>query len=124
MTTLHNVHAQMIRTRYLKDLFGQWRGLLAGYDEGLVKGDAVLAAAVWRNVFKGNPEVDLRKLAAVVAYVRSGLKRLDGMTDEEVGRGEVSFGSPKALEGVVRERSRGLDERFGDEEGKVVAAKR
>lgn len=36
---------------YMKDLLEQYHGACAAYDEGLVRGDPVLAAAVWRNVF-------------------------------------------------------------------------
>lgn len=35
----------------MKDMLEQYRGSVAAYDEGLVSGDAVLAAAIWRNVF-------------------------------------------------------------------------
>lgn len=36
---------------YMKDMLEQYHGSCAAYDEGLVRGDAVLAAALWRNVF-------------------------------------------------------------------------
>ncbi|GAA6027527.1 hypothetical protein JCM8097_007906 [Rhodosporidiobolus ruineniae] len=36
---------------YMRDLLEQYHGAIAAYDEGLVRGDAVLAAALWRNVF-------------------------------------------------------------------------
>lgn len=36
---------------YMKDLLEQYHGSIAAYDEGLVRGDAVLAAALWRNMF-------------------------------------------------------------------------
>ncbi|GAA5970750.1 hypothetical protein JCM11641_004439 [Rhodosporidiobolus odoratus] len=36
---------------YMKDMLEQYHGACAAYDEGLVRGDAVLAAAIWRNVF-------------------------------------------------------------------------
>lgn len=52
MDVRHGIRSSMLRQRYLKDLFVQWRGLTAAYDEGLVKGDAVLAAAVWRNLYR------------------------------------------------------------------------
>ena len=74
--------ARGIRNRYLKDLFLQWRGVLAAYDEGLVKGDAVLAAALWRNLWKGNEDVDWTKVALVVAWMRACLVRLDKVAVE------------------------------------------
>ncbi|KAL8912410.1 MAG: hypothetical protein Q9171_002596 [Xanthocarpia ochracea] len=102
----HNIHARSFRNKYLKDLFTQWRGLLAGYDEGLVKGDAVLATAVWRNVFGGKEDVDLVGLGEVVSYMRGVLKGLDGMQDEVVADGEIEFGDPRSQRKVVEARSK------------------
>jgi cytochrome b pre-mRNA-processing protein 3 len=76
MLIFHGMAARGIRNRYLKDLFLQWRGLMAAYDEGLVKGDAELAGAVWRNLFKGDEEVDWVKVAEVVAYIRKSVQLL------------------------------------------------
>lgn len=76
MDVLHGISSRSIRNRYLKDLFIQWRGVLAAYDEGMARGDAVLAAAVWRNIWKAEPvgpdgkDVDWSKIATVVAYMR------------------------------------------------------
>ena len=44
------------RTGYMKDLYHQYRGMTAAFDEGLMKGDAILATAIWRYVFLGNPD--------------------------------------------------------------------
>ncbi|UKZ51980.1 hypothetical protein TrVGV298_005747 [Trichoderma virens] len=77
----HNITSSALRQRYLKDIFVQWRGLLLAYDEGLIKGDAVLASAVWRNLFKGDPEVDPRALVAIVGWMRSGLASLESASD-------------------------------------------
>jgi cytochrome b pre-mRNA-processing protein 3 len=82
MDTIHGITSRGLRQRYLKDMFEQWRGVIAAYDEGLVKGDAVLASAVWRNLFKGREDVDLRALAAIVSWMRLGAKMLDQMPDE------------------------------------------
>ncbi|KAL2129729.1 hypothetical protein VTI74DRAFT_7392 [Chaetomium olivicolor] len=92
MEDVHELHSRMIRQKYLKDLFVQWRGLILAYDEGLVKGDAVLASAVWRNLFKAREDVDVRALAAVVSWMRAGLSRLGAMTDEDAElRGHTAF---------------------------------
>jgi cytochrome b pre-mRNA-processing protein 3 len=118
MSVNHNMHARGTRNRYLKDLFIQWRGLLAAYDEGLMKGDAMLAAAVWRNVFKGDEEVDVRKVATVVSYLRRTLKGLEGVPDETVQMGEVVFGDPGREAALVRQKSPMMSLPFKD--GKVV----
>lgn len=77
----HSITSSALRQRYLKDIFVQWRGLLLAYDEGLVKGDAILASAVWRNLFKGAPEVDPRTLVAIVGWMRSSLAALESTSD-------------------------------------------
>jgi cytochrome b pre-mRNA-processing protein 3 len=82
MDVNHGISSRALRHKYLKDLFVQWRGIIAAYDEGLVKGDAVLASALWRNLFKGREDVDLRDLAAIVSWMRLSLKMLDQMRDE------------------------------------------
>lgn len=95
MVRLHGMHARSIRNKYLKDLLTQWRGLLAGYDEGLARGeDAVLATALWRNIFNADEDVDLTLLGAVVSYTRGVLAGLEQMDDGALVTGEVSFGDP------------------------------
>ena len=77
----HSISSSALRQRYLKDIFVQWRGLILAYDEGVVKGDAILASAVWRNLFKGDPDADPRLLAAIVGWMRSSLSVLEGVSD-------------------------------------------
>ncbi|KAH6654643.1 thiolase-like protein [Truncatella angustata] len=84
MDVVHGLTSRGLRHRYLKDLFIQWRGVIAAYDEGVTKGDAVLAAAVWRNVYKGRADVDARNLAAITAYMRACLKSLDATPDQSL----------------------------------------
>jgi cytochrome b pre-mRNA-processing protein 3 len=78
----HSISSSALRQRYLKDIFVQWRGLVLAYDEGLVKGDAILASAVWRNLFKGAPDVDPRALVAVVGWMRWGMATLESTSDK------------------------------------------
>ncbi|KAI1821358.1 hypothetical protein F4861DRAFT_475171 [Xylaria intraflava] len=82
MDVNHGISSRAMRSRYLKDLFVQWRGVVAAYDEGVAKSDAVLASAVWRNVFKAREDIDLRHLASIVSWMRLSLKMLDQMPDE------------------------------------------
>ncbi|OKL60723.1 hypothetical protein UA08_04390 [Talaromyces atroroseus] len=90
MATLHNISSRSIRNKYLKDLFIQWRGVVAAYDEGLVKGDAVLGAAVWRNIWKASAtthdgqELDWSQIATVVAYMRRVLSELSEMSEADL----------------------------------------
>lgn len=85
-----------LRQRYLKDIFVQWRGLLLAYDEGVIKGDAILASAVWRNLFKGSPDVDPRALVAIVGWLRAGLQQMETIKDED-----IAFRAEEVLERSV-----------------------
>ncbi|KAF1961928.1 hypothetical protein CC80DRAFT_488311 [Byssothecium circinans] len=99
----HQLNSNSLRQKYLKDMFSQWRAVLLSYDEGLVKGDAVLAAALWRNLFGGREDVDFEKLAQVVGYMRREMARLDRASDDEVANGKWKFkGDPGSEEGVVK----------------------
>jgi cytochrome b pre-mRNA-processing protein 3 len=118
MMVNHNMHARGTRNKYLKDLFIQWRGLLAAYDEGIYKGDAVLAAAIWRNVFKANENVDIKVLAQIVSYMRRALKGLDSMPDETLMSVDLQFGSPKDEANVVAMKSKMMDLPFEKAPGK------
>ncbi|KAL1650890.1 Serine carboxypeptidase 3 [Diplodia intermedia] len=104
MVVHHNMQARGIRNRYLQDLFIQWRGVMAAYDEGLVKGDAMLAAALWRNLWKAE-EINASGLATVVSYLRREIQRLETVSDEAFTSGEVAFGGPQREEALVAEES-------------------
>ncbi|KAK4561662.1 Serine carboxypeptidase 3 [Recurvomyces mirabilis] len=105
MAVWHGMSARGVRNKYLKDLWLQWRGLQLSYDEGLIKGDAVMAGAVWRNLFRGREETDVGDLGVVVAYMRREMGRLAEVTDEQVGEGAVKFGDPRAVVGSVQRES-------------------
>lgn len=88
----------------MKDMYLQWRGLLAAYDEGLAKGDAVLAGAIWRNLFKGNEDVDIKALGQIVSFMRRSLHGLDKLPDDTFGTYamDIKFGTPQDEASVVR----------------------
>jgi cytochrome b pre-mRNA-processing protein 3 len=105
----HRFSANSIRQKYMKQMYENWRAVLLSYDEGLVKGDAVLAAAVWRNLLGDREDVDFQKLAQVVAYMRKEIKRLDEASDNEVATGEWTFGEdPGAEFEIVKRASRSM----------------
>ena len=114
MAALHGIEARSVRNKYLKDLFVQWRGVLAAYDEGLIKGDAVMAAAVWRNVFGGREDVDAVHVAQVVSWMKRSLQGLEGTRDAEIAGGRVSFADPAREKREVEKESRGVKEAFVD----------
>lgn len=115
MALLHGMSARGIRNKFLKDLFQQWRGVLYAYDEGLMKGDAVLAAAVWRNLWKASEDVDWEKVALVVGYMRRCIAGLSDVGVQEIATG-LKEGSnyweqaQEGMEGFVTSKSRGLSE--------------
>lgn len=90
MDLLHGLTSRTIRNKFLKDLFIQWRGVLAAYDEGLIKGDAVLGAAVWRNLWKASynapdgKEIEWENVARVVAYMRRVISELSNMDEADL----------------------------------------
>lgn len=90
MDVLHGLTSRGIRNKFLKDLFIQWRGILAAYDEGLVKGDAVLGAAIWRNLWKAShtgpdgKDLDWTKVARVVVYMRRVLSELSKVNEADL----------------------------------------
>ncbi|KAK3702195.1 Serine carboxypeptidase 3 [Vermiconidia calcicola] len=124
MATWHGMAARGVRNRYLKDLLLQYRGVLFSYDEGLIKGDAVLAAAVWRNVFKADEGADLGDVGLVVAYLRRELQSLGKLEDAKVADAKVQFGDPGTLKKLLETKSPWMGRKFtpeelkGSEEGK------
>jgi len=119
MVIQHNLTARSIRNKYLKDLFLQWRGILAAYDEGLVKGDAVLAGAVWRNLYRGQEDVDWEKVATVVGFMRKAINILGHIEiDEMFGKLDGPKGlwalSRRDLDSLVQKPSRGLSESLAE----------
>ena len=74
-----------------------------------MKGDAFLAAAVWRNICKGDENVDMRRLAEIVSYMRSVLAAFDSMSDEVIASGDIVFADPASEEAIVKTRSSLMD---------------
>ena len=94
MTIFHGIRSSSLRNKNLKELYNQWRGVMGAYDEGLLKGDAVLGTAVWRNVFGARDDADWRHIALVVGFMRRGLRALDRAHDRTIVGGLVKFGNP------------------------------
>ncbi|GMF03618.1 unnamed protein product [Ambrosiozyma monospora] len=90
-----NVMSGAIRETYMKDFHSQLMGMVFSYDEALASNsDARLAAAVWRNVFNADKNVDLVKLEAVVRYIRMQMYVLSKISDRSFGFGDFEFVSP------------------------------
>lgn len=89
-----NINSNRIIEGYLKDFHTQLLGSVLAYDEGLMTDDITLAGALWRNVFNGNPNADMRHIEALLEYVRSQLYVLNKMSDREFGFGHFKFVAP------------------------------
>ncbi|EGD94696.1 hypothetical protein TESG_02204 [Trichophyton tonsurans CBS 112818] len=135
MVEVHGITSRTVRVSYLKDLFVQWRGAIAAYDEGIVKGDAQLAAAVWRNLFKGLPtdhkgeELDWAKIAKVVLYMRRSLDNLAEFQTQEVifafiqGAGPDMFFNPAELS-IFARKTQGTEESSSSSQGSPLGPPR
>ncbi|KAJ2120057.1 Ubiquinol cytochrome-c reductase assembly protein Cbp3 [Coemansia sp. RSA 1807] len=81
----------------LKDLVSSFKGTVMSLDEGFATSDAVLAAAVWRNLV---PEDDaVLQVDAVVRFVREQLSMLDACKMEDVLAGGFKFGPVMGVAG-------------------------
>lgn len=112
------------RKKYLKALYEQYRGTTASFDEGLCKGDAVLAAAVWRNLFDSKPDVDVQLLAIITSYIRRVLSALNKVSDETIYNGRIQFGNPLDEKLGVLRASRFLEELAEQEKSSREADKK
>lgn len=92
-----NVRSGRITDQYMKDFNSQLRGAVFAYDEGFFGSDAVLAAAIWRNLFGGRKNIDMVHLEAMVRYVRAQLYVLSKLSDREFALGEFKFAAPDEL---------------------------
>lgn len=118
MEDVHGIVSKSVRARYIKDLFTQWRGVVAAYDEGLVRGDAELGAAVWRNLWGGvgmgvaeaeGGKVDWRGVAVVVGWMRRVVQQLSEIESQDVvlavvQRGEIFKVSEDEKSGLTSNR--------------------
>jgi cytochrome b pre-mRNA-processing protein 3 len=92
------------RHNYMDHYFQVWTGTLVAYDEGLVKGDAVLATAIWRLIFQADKTADPLKLMLVTSYARKEISRLAWLDDRVIMSGYVGFGErPVSREEALRD---------------------
>ncbi|KAI5781153.1 ubiquinol-cytochrome C chaperone-domain-containing protein [Geopyxis carbonaria] len=110
MVRRYGVKSAGERAGYMKDLFHQYRGMTAAFDQGLVKGDAMMATAIWRNVFDAAEDIDLEVLAQVTSHVRRVISKLGQVDDEVVLKGRVKFGLPAEEAPLVARPSPLLEE--------------
>ncbi|CCE83944.1 Piso0_004541 [Millerozyma farinosa CBS 7064] len=116
-----NIKSNRIIENHLKDFHTQMLGAVLSYDEGLMTDDITLATALWRNVFNGNPDADMRHIEALVGYVRGQLYVLNKMTDREFGFGKFTFVSPEeVVKPITRKQEEELKRRAKEEFAKYT----
>lgn len=88
------VTSERIIQRELRDKVASFHGGVLAYDEGMCKNDAVLAGALWRNMYTDASYNE--GLAYMTRYVREQLYRLQRCPEQTVREGNVTFTPPKA----------------------------
>ncbi|KAJ1646565.1 Ubiquinol cytochrome-c reductase assembly protein Cbp3 [Coemansia asiatica] len=73
----------------LKDLVSSFKGTVMSLDEGFASSDAVLAAAIWRNIVPVDEAIV--QVDAVTCYVRKELQRLDKCQISDITSGSFAF---------------------------------
>ncbi len=66
-------------------------GRVAAYDAGMEQGDAVLAAALDRNLFQRVADVPAEHLDWMVHYIRSQMEQLESLSDAAMIAGQIHF---------------------------------
>ncbi|KAJ9048768.1 Serine carboxypeptidase 3 [Entomophthora muscae] len=91
------VNSERIVAKTAKSLIEAFRGGNLAYDEGICKSDAVLAAALWRNLFTtADGSIKGKQITYMVRYVRQQLKHVDGISSNYVFNGLITFTKPEA----------------------------
>lgn len=125
-----DIRSGTIRTKYMKDFHSQMIGIVGSLDEALASNsDAVLASALWRNIFNGDKNIDIVKLEAVVRYVRMQLYVLDKISDRAFGFGDFEFVSPtETVDPLtpeeVNELKKVTKEKYESVDGKILPSQR
>eukprot|EP00912_Choanoflagellata_sp_UC4_P001920 UC4_evm2s1233 len=97
--SLFGIHDRNIVKESTREFAAQFYGIVFAFDEGILEGDAVLAAAIWRNLMNARKhDLRMEDLAIMVAYIRREVKALDEMSSDDVLRkGIVRFGEPPVM---------------------------
>ena len=89
--------------REVKKMAQGFYGRIQAYEEGLQNGDAVLAAALGRNLFGTSPSAPASAIASMASYLRREAARLRREDRQQLLAGQVSFGSPPEDAAAVTE---------------------
>lgn len=90
--------------KHLVELQERFFGAALAYDESMSPeskdADMVLAAALWRNLYSGEPDVSIQQMQMAVGYTRSQLQSLCRMPPEQFIRGDFDWGKVRPMKMV------------------------
>ncbi len=75
----------------MEDLVDSFYGQSLAYDEGLAKGDAIFASALWRNFFQANPQVLPSQVLLMLTYTRANLVHISKLEKVAFLKGNFDF---------------------------------
>ncbi|RKO99819.1 hypothetical protein CXG81DRAFT_27445 [Caulochytrium protostelioides] len=76
----------------LGEIMSMHYGQTLAYDEGLAKGDAILASALYRNLFNGDATPpDATTMVKLLDWIYMELNRLQACTREDMINGKITF---------------------------------
>ena len=75
----------------MEDLLDSYYGQCLSYDEGLAKGDAIFASALWRNFFYSDPNILPSQLVKLLAYTRENVFHISQIDRVKLLKGNFDF---------------------------------
>ncbi|KAJ3186173.1 hypothetical protein HDU85_007613 [Gaertneriomyces sp. JEL0708] len=90
---LHQAGVKSGFSKIMTNLVSGYYGASLAYDEGLYYGDAILAAALWRNIL--DAQGDATQLERLLIYVRKQLKRVEEADRSAFLEGKFTFDGVK-----------------------------
>jgi cytochrome b pre-mRNA-processing protein 3 len=76
---------------YMKELMASYFGGNLAMDEGFEGGDAMLASALWRNVFLMDEAIETEKLVKMADYVRKQMSYVHSLSVEDLLENRVEL---------------------------------
>ncbi|KAI8895484.1 ubiquinol-cytochrome C chaperone-domain-containing protein [Globomyces pollinis-pini] len=87
---LHQAGVRADINNIVKDLVFAFQGQVLAYDEGFYYGDAIFAAALWRNIYV-SMDVDPQHLTNALKIIRQQLQHVDSTEREVFLEGKFKF---------------------------------
>jgi len=88
------VQHPVIALKYSKEHALNYKGYMAAFDIGLYDGDAMLAEAIWRNMYEMKEDVPIEEIGEIVRYIRREIHNLHQLDRNTIERGVLNWGPP------------------------------